>query len=585
MRFSSVGLAPVCTSLAVLATATLAPAQSPLAPVAAPAEVCRALDVTAASMQALDVRRSEVGIDLQVALDGTLVSARLRRHEMRTPGFRLLVDDGTALREATPAPCTTYRGELPGGMGRVAASLVGDGTVRATILWRDAMWSVQPLRDAVPGAPGPLHVVYRQRDLDLPPVRCGTTGLAPAAPPPPAAAALGSSFEVAELAIDADEPYYRALGSSTVAVQNDVTAVMNAVDAIYQRDVRVTHAITTIIVRTAPVYTTSDPGGLLNEFRDRWNMSHGAVPRDVAHLFTGRTRYTSTIGIASLGVVCNIGRAYGLSFTRFSSSMGSRVGLTAHELGHNWGASHCDADPSCFIMCSGLGGCSGSLGTFSPMPTLTIRSAARAAPCLGTTGPAPVLGALMPASVTSHQPQAILVTGQDLDSVRSVTVGGQPVGFAILETDALRIDLPSPFAIQTHQIVVTNRAGPSNALTLTVTGNHPGVIQVPIIIPRGLQLEVRAHTDAGWAALILDSPDMVPSALPGTVSLAIGNGFSTLFTFGAAIADGTGTARLPLLLPTSTPFLPPLHWQAIVFDPASSTLPLETTDVATSLFL
>jgi hypothetical protein len=33
--------------------------------------------------------------------------------------------------------------------------------------------------------------------------------------------------------------------------------------------------------------------------------------------------------------------------------------LTAHEIGHNWNASHCDGDGDCHIMCSAINGCNG----------------------------------------------------------------------------------------------------------------------------------------------------------------------------------------------------------------------------------
>ena len=62
---------------------------------------------------------------------------------------------------------------------------------------------------------------------------------------------------------------------------------MNGVDAIYQRDVTIQYRITTIIVRTATTYTTTNMSTLLSQFRTRWNSQHGGVPRALAHLFTG----------------------------------------------------------------------------------------------------------------------------------------------------------------------------------------------------------------------------------------------------------------------------------------------------------
>src|SRR5690606_7056926 len=74
------------------------------------------------------------------------------------------------------------------------------------------------------------------------------------------------------------------------------------------------------------------------------------------------------IGIAWLGVVCNTSMAYGLSESRYTSNFSHRVGLTAHEVGHNWNAGHCcggcSGCSSCRIMCPCLGGCSGIVNSF-----------------------------------------------------------------------------------------------------------------------------------------------------------------------------------------------------------------------------
>ena len=74
---------------------------------------------------------------------------------------------------------------------------------------------------------------------------------------------------------------------------------------------------------------------------------------------TGRTISGSTIGIAYLSAICSFTQGYGLSQSRFSGNITSRVALTAHELGHNWASQHCDGNSPCRIMCSGLGGCNG----------------------------------------------------------------------------------------------------------------------------------------------------------------------------------------------------------------------------------
>src|SRR5678815_6030140 len=80
--------------------------------------------------------------------------------------------------------------------------------------------------------------------------------------------------------------------------------------------------------------------------------------------FTGKELDGSVIGIAQLSVICNKSSAYGLSQSKWTTSMLYRAGLTAHEIGHNWSATHCDGIGDCSIMCSGIGGCSGDVNNF-----------------------------------------------------------------------------------------------------------------------------------------------------------------------------------------------------------------------------
>jgi hypothetical protein len=133
----------------------------------------------------------------------------------------------------------------------------------------------------------------------------------------------------------------------------------------------ISYIVTQIVVRSSPAdpYTTSVPGSLLDQFRAYWNDQHYYVIRDVAHLMTGRDMEGTVIGIAWLSVTCTSPTAaYGLSQSRFTNNFSSRVALTAHELGHNWSAQHCNGDADCGIMCASLGGCTGSLTQFGTTP-------------------------------------------------------------------------------------------------------------------------------------------------------------------------------------------------------------------------
>jgi hypothetical protein len=293
------------------------------------------------------------------------------------------------------------------------------------------------------------------------------------------------------------------------------------------------------------------------------------------------------IGIAYLGVICNVGSAYGVS-KAYHSSLTANAGLVSHEIGHNWNAPHCDSVPPCYIMCSGLGGCSQNVTLFDQGSKNVILAFKASRGCLSdppATNP-PVLASANPTTATSFAPNQITVTGTGLDTVTGVTLGGQPVfNYSRVNATTLIVVPPAPFDINTHQLRASNSAGPSNPLNITITGNHPSVLEVPLLLPRTVQVQHRVHTDRGWTAFFLLSFSNQPSVLPGLVSLGIGNAFSDLYPIVTLSANNTGTAEFPVIAPPTAPPNVTIYWQAITFDPANITFPVQVSDVKGSMIL
>jgi len=177
--------------------------------------------------------------------------------------------------------------------------------------------------------------------------------------------AEGGLLEVTDVLIDADFQFFLQNGGSVTNTVADIENIMVGVTEIYERDVDLSYEITGILVRTSVPdnpYTSSDAAVLLQQFQDEWNQPGlSTVRRDVAHLFTGRNLVGSTIGIAFLATVCDLGTAYGLSQSNFNSFFDARVSLTAHEIGHNFSATHCNGG-NCHIMCASMNGCGGTYG-------------------------------------------------------------------------------------------------------------------------------------------------------------------------------------------------------------------------------
>lgn len=285
--------------------------------------------------------------DVQLPLEGAQVTLRLRPNSVRAPSYevRAYGADGT-YTIAEPTPENTYEGEVAewGGGSRVGASLRDEGLDAVMIASGGQRWFIEPLRAIDPRAPRSDHVLYRGDDVLPNEGTCGgpfeASGLPDGGGPE---GGCGASVCVAELGCDADFEYYTDWGSSVANVQNRINLVINTMNTQYINQVGIRHQITTILVRTAEPdpYSSTSPSTLLSQFRSEWLNNQGAIPRDLAHLFTGKNLDGSVIGIAwDLGVVCTTS-AYCLSESDCCGSLACATDLSAHELGHLWNGQHC----------------------------------------------------------------------------------------------------------------------------------------------------------------------------------------------------------------------------------------------------
>ncbi|MFG0328712.1 MAG: M12 family metallo-peptidase [Phycisphaerales bacterium] len=315
----------------------------------------------------------------------------LRRVSVRSKSFQILVQnaDGQLVPVAAP-PSAVYRGvvfEEPGSV--VAASIEDEGITATITLASGVTLGVQPLREILPDAAPSAHILYDAASIEHGEFVCGVLG----APREVSRSARNGAGEpdglcrVAEIAIDSDVEFFESEGSVTAAI-GEIESIINGVNVIYERDVEITHRISSIFIRpTEPdPYSMTNPSESLNEFRTEWSGNHPDITRDVAHLFTGRDLEGRVIGIAYLGVICTESFGYAVSQVTFTTNHVDEVALVAHELGHNWNAGHCSSTCSsgsdCRIMCPCLGGCAEDPTRFGAQSIASISSFARSRPCL-----------------------------------------------------------------------------------------------------------------------------------------------------------------------------------------------------------
>ncbi len=300
--------------------------------------------------------------DVDIAIAGRTRHVHLRRHDVRSPRFQLLVQRaGGALEPTAPPPSRTYRGRAAGELGTiVAASVLPEGLSAAYLAADGTSWRIHPLRAFVAGADRHMHVVFSQ--ADEPPIDCGvehdapgsdyTPSDAPDAPDGGTAGVDECTLWHADLAYDSDYEFFERIGDSDEATALAVIEDgLNINNAIYERDVKITHPLAAAILRTDPetdFYAqwpdASDFGDMLRSFRAEWNANMTHLDYDAAYLLTAKSR-PNYGGLAYVGTVCGSSR-YGMGIGRRGYE-----GIMRHELGHNWSCGHsCDTERR-YIMC------------------------------------------------------------------------------------------------------------------------------------------------------------------------------------------------------------------------------------------
>jgi len=283
---------------------------------------------------------------------------QMRPNDLRAADYQAeeTAPGGIARSVAMPA-VSTYKGNVVDVWGSDARLTITNSTVEGMIVTPTETYYVEPAQKFSDLAQPHDYVFYKASDVRADITRsCADTldqTVKLGARQMMSAANSGvtsnvySPMKVVEIATDADFEYTNALGSSSAA-NNEILSIMNQIDAIYRRDIGLTFTVT-----FQHTWTTPDPFGaggtgavqVLNAFTNYWNANFSSTPRDVAHLWTGKN-LGGPNGVAWMGVVCgDPAAAYGISDLETIAPF--RVGIPAHEIGHNFGADHCDGQAGC----------------------------------------------------------------------------------------------------------------------------------------------------------------------------------------------------------------------------------------------
>ena len=289
---------------------------------------------------------------LKLKAAGRDLTIDVEPHDLRSARYRSEDSASPGVRTPSDTAVTTFKGIVDGEDGSSVRVSIDGSKVEGYFLTHGKKFFVEPAKKYTNLADDGDSVVYEAEDAlvestllcdaDVPTqIESGKQMVTAQA------TALVLSYQNIDLATDADQQYVSDFGSASAA-NTEILNILNMTEGVYQSELNL--SITVVYQHT---WSTPDPfdatstSTILDTFLAYWNanITTASVPRDAAHLFSGKSSALSA-GLSYVGTMCRFPEyAYGVS--GYVSWAPGKYLIPTHEIGHNLGANHVDATQSC----------------------------------------------------------------------------------------------------------------------------------------------------------------------------------------------------------------------------------------------
>lgn len=265
-----------------------------------------------------------------------------------------------------------YGGYIDDDPNQFVRLFVTENVIKGLIIdKRRGAFYIEPLTTFIKSIKDDRSVVYKLSDTKTEQAFCGNELVKSAAidaarqTQTNETAAVPTSCRILEVATEADGEYYSNHGSNVATTFNDILAVMNVVDGVYNNtfNIRVSVVFQSLYQTSVDdPYTATNSDNAIAEFQNYWNNNRAYVLRDEATFFTGKNM-TVVINGTTFQVLGQVPQYAGICRNLNTSYLFVTDGqfnfyTVTHETGHLFNAGHpdpngSDCQPNRSVMCQG----------------------------------------------------------------------------------------------------------------------------------------------------------------------------------------------------------------------------------------